>query len=375
MKSIVLVGVASIVLSACGGGGGSSTPTPSPAPAPAPAPAVGTSSYVNYKQIGLVPQPLPSGDNTMRAYANFSGTGRTDMFRAVITYDPSKPQSAATPSRFEFWNKQADGTFVKNTTLLASSDGCLHPRKALVADFNGDGRPDVFVACHGYDAAPYPGERSKVVLSQPDGTYKISDAASDVGFWHGASAADLNGDGKIDVVQVSDGVDKAVTMINDGTGKFSRETTIRTPKALRNMGGYFSIELVDVNEDGKLDLVVGGHEFENAPTWIFLNPGNNDFSAVSPTVVPAVPNEGVVLDFTLTGTGPTRTLWVVRTSGGDGTFYQSRTVQKVSYPSMTSTVVLQQRPATWIPWLVPATVNGIPVVVSDNAADGISLPQ
>lgn len=212
--------------------------------------------------------------------------------------------------------------------MLANSDGCLHPRKAIVADFNGDGRPDVFVACHGYDAPPFPGERSKVVFSQPDGTYKISDAASNVGFWHGASAADLNGDGKIDIALLSDGLDKVVILSNDGTGQFTRESVSRAPRALRNMGGYFSIELVDVNEDGKLDLIVGGHEFENAPTWIFLNPGNNDFSEVAPTLVPAVPNEGVVLDFTLTGTGAMRTLWVVRTSGEDGTFYQSRTIRE-----------------------------------------------
>lgn len=312
----------------------------------------------------------------MRAYGNFTGSGRLDLFRAVLTYDVSKPQSAATPGRFEFWAKQADGSFIRNTTLLPQSDGCMHPRKPIVADFNGDGRPDVFVACHGYDASPFPGERNKVVLSQADGSYRISDASSDVGFWHGASAADLNGDGKIDVVLVNNfDPDRALAMINDGNGRFTREAVSRMPRSMRNQGGFFSIELADVNEDGRLDLIVGGHEFENAPTAIFLNPGSNDFSSVNPTIVPAVPNEGVVLDFTLTGTGAGRTLWVVRTSGGDGSFYQSRTVQRVAYPSMSSTVVLQQRPAAWIPWLIPATVNGAAVVASDNAQEGVSIPQ
>ena len=78
---------------------------------------------------------------------------------------------------------------------MVQINGCIHPRKAIVADFNGDGRPDIFVACHGYDATPFPGEANKVVLSQPNGTYVTSNASADVGFHHGAAAADLNGDG------------------------------------------------------------------------------------------------------------------------------------------------------------------------------------
>jgi hypothetical protein len=68
-------------------------------------------------------------------------------------------------------------------------------------------------------------------------------------------------------------------------------------------------------------------------------------------------------------------VWVVRTSGGDGTFYQSRVVQKMAYPTLVSSVVLNQRPAQWIPWLVPSVVNGANVIVSDNASDNISIPQ
>jgi hypothetical protein len=170
-------------------------------------------------------------------------------------------------------------------------------------------------------------------------------------------------------------LEKAFVLLNDGTGHFSREAPSRLPSAIGS-GIYFSVELVDVNEDGKLDLVMGGHEWEpGTDTSIFVNPGSNNFSGVTPVVVPAVPNEGVVLDFTLTGTGSTRTLWVLRTSGGDGTFYQSKVVQKVTFPGLISSVVLNQRPAQWIPWLIAATVNGVNVITSDNLADSVSIPQ
>jgi hypothetical protein len=76
-------------------------------------------------------------------------------------------------------------------------------------------------------------------------------------------------------------------------------------------GPYFSVELVDVDADGKLDLLLGGHEWEGAPTSLFINPGSNNFSSASRITIPAVANEEVVLDFTVTGSGATRAIWVV----------------------------------------------------------------
>jgi len=364
-------------LGACGGGGSTDTPSAPSGAGALPAVQLTKNSYANYKTIGLRPQVLPSGGgNTIRAYGNFAGNNRLDLFRSVTTYNPSLPQSQATPARFEFFAQQPDGSYALSTAIMPQTNGCLHARKAIVADFNNDGKPDVFVACHGYDAPPYPGERNKIVLSQPNGTYAVSDAATDVGFNHGASAADLNGDGLPDVVVVSFfEADRAYVLLNDGTGHFVRDSTSRIPTAMRGGGPFFSVELVDVDEDGHLDLLVGGHEFDNAKTSVFLNPGTNVFTSVIATVLPPVANEGVVLDFTVTGTGPTRTLWVVRTSGGDGTFYASRVIQRIAYPSLTSSVVLNQRPAQWIPWLIPASINGANIIASDNAADGISIPQ
>ena len=272
-----------------------------------------------------------------------------------MTYWPPTTPKAATPSIFEFWRRQKDGTFVKDTKLLASSAGGIHPRKAIVADFNGDGRPDIFVACHGFDASPYPGGRNKIVLSQPDGTYVTQDASPDIGFFNSASSADLNGDGLPDVV-VTNSSDpaSAFVFINKGGGVFEREASARLPSSIGRKN-YFTVELVDVDSDGAIDAVLGGHEWEGAATVVLLNPGSSDFSKVSPVIIPAVPNKGVVLDFAVTGTGAARTLWVLRTSGGDGTFYQSRTVQKVLWPSLLSSLPLHERPAQWFQWIIPTT--------------------
>jgi hypothetical protein len=331
-------------------------------------------SYKNFKEIGLTPQHIPVYSDA-RAYGDFSGSGRIDLFTAEITYWPPTTPENATPSIFGFWLKQPDGTFVKDTQMLNSSEGCIHPRKAIVADFNKDERPDIFVACHGYDRDPYPGERNKIVLSQPNNSYIVQDASTDVGFFHSASAADLNSDGLPDVI-VTNNFDPASLFVltNKGGGDFERESTPRLPDSIGGKN-YYSVELVDVDDDGLIDVILGGHEYQGASTEVLLNPGLNNFRLVNPVTLPAVPNEGVVLDFVVTGTGPTRSVWVLRTSGGDGTFYESITVQKILWPSLSSTIPVNLRPARWIPWIIPTNINGVDVIASDDASVDGSIPQ
>ncbi|HQX06804.1 MAG TPA: hypothetical protein PKZ19_08435 [Zoogloea sp.] len=115
----------------------------------------------------------------------------------------------------------SDGTYALHKDLLADQNGCLHHRKMPVADLNGGRRPNIFVACHGYDAAPFPEERDKVVLSRPNGTYATSDTSTDIGFFHETSAADVNGDGRIDVIAVgSYDSQRVLAFRNDDSGKY-----------------------------------------------------------------------------------------------------------------------------------------------------------
>ena len=157
--------------------------------------------------------------------------------------------------------------------------------------------------------------------------------------------------------------------LNTGMPKWERRVAI-------SQGRSEVQRLIDVDGDSRLDLVLGGHEWENAPTQYYTNPGDFMFGSVTPVTIPAVANEGVVLDFTVTGSDANRTLWVLRTSGGDGTFYQSRVVQKVNVQTLNSTLALNQRPQTWIPWIIPSVAsNSRNVITSDNLADQLEITQ
>jgi tRNA G18 (ribose-2'-O)-methylase SpoU len=72
----------------------------------------------------------------------------------------------------------------------------------------------------------------------------------------------------------------------------------------------------------------------------------------------------MVLDFVVTGTGPTRAIWIDRTSDA----YSSRTVQRVSWRTLESSVIFTSADK-WMPWLIPLNVNGTWYIGTDQAQD------
>ena len=63
------------------------------------------------------------------------------------------------------------GAFSAAPTNLFPIDTLMtvQARKVLFADFNGDGRNDMFISSQGWDVAPSPGEQNRLYLSLPDG--------------------------------------------------------------------------------------------------------------------------------------------------------------------------------------------------------------
>ncbi|MFC3704867.1 FG-GAP repeat domain-containing protein [Devosia honganensis] len=78
----------------------------------------------------------------------------------------------------------------------------------------------------------------------------------------------MNNDGTMDVV-LTDLQGRLNCLMNDGTGRMSK----------RSCGDTFAfgIELGDIDGDGHLDVVYGAHEYEGSPTGVALNDGTGIF--------------------------------------------------------------------------------------------------
>jgi len=338
------------------------------------------------KGYGLPQIKFPSSLNTFMSdqplawgTADFFKTGEIDVFTAKQNYrvgdqatDPlaaTWAQIQANPARYasdlQFWKRDPSTGVL---TLALSYKGCLHPRKGLVADFNQDGFPDVFVACHGYDGDADPtvagqqlaGEKSIFLLNDGQGGFALSQT-KETTFFHGASAADVNGDGWPDIVvaDIFNFPTEIYFLINNKDGTFTKDTS-RVHNLPGNSGPYFAAELVDVDGDGIVDLIVGGHEYDpncpsclGAQTTVLYGKVDGTFGDTK-EIIPTVAGQGISLDFTL-GTNATgqRVIYVDRTADGSGEpVYSTQFVQQYNLVTKASTELFHNV-GRWFAWMLP----------------------
>jgi Ca2+-binding RTX toxin-like protein len=234
------------------------------------------------------------------AVADVDGDGDNDV---ILLYSRFPLQNIGNPLRVLLNN--GAGSFVDGTSSVFPNGvpTTVHPRATLVRDFNGDSRPDIFVADHGFDAAPFPGAQNQLFLSS--GATSLASASSLLpqvsDFTHSATAGDIDTDGDIDILvtnifggtPANGTLTQPYILLNDGRGNFARTDDYLPPNVeAREVGGkYISSLFVDTDRDGDLDLVLGGHGGESATNFsrIYINPGNGNFSAAPFIALPAGP--------------------------------------------------------------------------------------
>jgi hypothetical protein len=229
--------------------------------------------------------------------ADFNGDGLPD-----VVYTTANSGSLSTFA-MQFVVNNGKGRFADGARRLF--DGPV-PRtqgggRLVVADFNNDGRPDVYYADSGAEAAPSPpGFHDTLVLSSPNG--KLVDATGNIpqfsDFTHSAAAADVNGDGSIDLYVgnlggAGPGGTCCASMIwlNDGAGHFQVASGLLPASVIDGTHAYTASAFADVNGDGHPDLILGGgHDcpgFPN-PSVVLFNDGAGRFH-VQPDALPPKP--------------------------------------------------------------------------------------
>ena len=239
------------------------------------------------------------------------------------------------------WIKKSkrDDTFSENWKVTnVVEDSCIHPQYIIPAHLNEDNVTDFVVACTGYDAIPFPGEHSVVILSNGPSSYITKKFTETTGFYHDAATADFNNDGKLDILLAARFQSGMHVYLNEGNGSFKKSN-----KYFSRLKKYkpFSTEILDVNNDGYFDIFIAGHEDEehsnrNQETIILLGNQNNKFSNNRTLKIPKVEGYGVVLDIIKEG----EHLFVVRT-GSNKSFYKGSVIQQLAIKSMKNIALLE----------------------------------
>jgi FG-GAP-like repeat len=237
--------------------------------------------------------------------ADLNGDGLRDVIVGPLVYERVEPVPPV------FLLNRGAGRFVEATDSLF--DGPVPKiewnREMVIVDFNGDGRPDIFIADTGNDNQAlnpgYPGQQDRLIISTPDGKYV--DATANLpkqrSFTHSAAAADVNGDGHVDIFENNLGCCgrdhvPAQILLNDGRGHFTIAPGRLHGFPVNQYGQTYSLAcaFADVNGDGHPDLIVGGDE-QVQRSAVLLNDGQGDFSFsewLPPKLYP--PGIGLVMD-------------------------------------------------------------------------------
>ena len=217
--------------------------------------------------------------------ADLNGDGRLDMVHAVNNSD-----------YVHTWISNGDGTYAVGT--FRPWAGYAIPNGVwLTADINGDGKTDIVHAVANSDYV-------HTWISNGNGTFNVGTFRPWAGYgipngnW---MTADLNGDGKADIVHAVANTDYVHTWMSNGNGTFNVGT-------FRPWAGYGipngNWMTADLNGDGKADIVHAVANTDYVHTWMSNGNGSFNVGTFRPWAGYAIPN-GVWMTSDLNGDGKT----------------------------------------------------------------------
>lgn len=219
------------------------------------------------------------------AYGDFDNDGDIDVVQAGSNLtDKQRPY---------FHRQDSNGNFNRDDAFISGGSGLIHARKSIVGDYNNDGMVDVINFGHGLDKEPFAGEIAELYLSNGSNLVFNNALSPYLGYFHSGASGDIDNDGDIDILMGDSNNDGFYFLINDGAGSFTKASNRIWQAGLTKNRGYTS-ELIDVNKDGFLDLVKGGHEYQGMDTAIYY--GNSTGLFENPTILPKKAKLGIVLD-------------------------------------------------------------------------------
>jgi len=244
----------------------------------------------------------------------------------------------------------------------------------VAADFNGDGRLDL---------AGAGGTAVKVQLASGEGTFAAAVAWPVASSSQDLVAGDFNGDGRVDLaVTINDAAVGLSLLIGNGDGSF------QPPLNFANTSGFDSptIAAADLNNDGRLDVVIG-HQIAcyTAPCrvartiTVMLGNGDGTFQPARDIDIAIETAKIAVGDFNRDGRkdlaiASSRARVTILLGAGDGTFVQQPTLTLIADNNLgmdaTDVDVADFNRDTFEDLVVAVALNGSRTAVLTGNGDG-----
>ncbi|MGA2357550.1 MAG: FG-GAP-like repeat-containing protein [Terriglobales bacterium] len=244
------------------------------AAAQSPPPATFTSAslidtgFEGYYTPGAIVQAIAGGD--------FNGDGKPDLI--AISNNANH--------EYEILLGNGNGAFsstgINTLALRSTGDGinANNPNLIAVGDFNGDGKLDFAVYINGgQSGANY----LDVYLGNGAGHFSFSNSytvgnSGATGIDDGVVAADVNGDGKLDLLAINSGDNSVTVLLGNGDGTF--QTGALYSACNRSGCEPVALTVGDFNNDGHPDLaLVSTDAAQQSGIYILLNNGNGTFQS------------------------------------------------------------------------------------------------
>jgi len=254
---------------------------------------------------------------------------------------------------------------VDNEISLAFASPQVGTRKVSVIDLNQDSYDDIILFGTGPDIGDSPGDKTHVIYLTPN-NYTVKEVGLISGYHHTGAVGAIEGT-LPDILDIDaqaaftiGATEKVKYYVNNGSidGWIQKDTNI--PYYL--VSSTYQSELYDINKDGILDLILGGHEwaetwYDSSPTppqWrthILLGLGNGQFDISNPILLPIIENWGVLTDIDVYDIDNDSNLEIIitRTTGRQmeeyqpwpETFYDGHIIQ-----------ILKEDNADWYNWQI-----------------------
>ncbi len=330
---------------------------------------------------GSVSVLLSNGDGTFQAPVTYSSGGEYAYWIAaadvngdgkadIVVTNQCTTSSNCSQGVVGVLLGNGDGTFQAPTTYSTNNNG----ETVVLADVNGDNKLDIVLAAQCGDSNCTAGAVN-VMLGNGDGTFQSAVSYNSGGTYAlGVAVGDTNGDGKPDIVvanecqsnsSCSNGI--VSVLLGNGDGTFQ-------PAVNYNSGGQSAeaLQAADVNGDGKLDIVVenscASNNCSNSAMSVLLGNGDGTFQTALTTLVPQ--SEGwqtiVVGDFNGdhkldVASGASDVLLL---GNGDGTFQSPMSLGAIGIATVSADFNGDGRP--------DLAVGGVTVLL--NISDGFIVP-